>query len=62
MTRRVEDHVEHIAVETALGRQHALEVVHRKGRRERRGGAMVGRVRSNTLYRLDEGAPVLVLF
>ena len=31
VTRGVEDHVEYIAVELALGRRHALEVVHGKG-------------------------------
>ena len=65
VTRGVEDHIEYIAVELALGRRHALEVVHRKGdlgpSREKR-GAKVGRVRRDKVYRLDEGGPVLVLF
>jgi hypothetical protein len=41
LTRGAEDHFEYIAVELALGRQHALQAVHRKGRlgpsREKRG-------------------------
>ena len=41
MTRGVEDHVEYMAVEMSLGRQHALEVSHRigdLGLPEKRGG------------------------
>jgi hypothetical protein len=39
VTRGVDDHVEYLALELALGRRYALEVVYRKGdwgRRERR--------------------------
>ena len=62
--QRVEDHVEYIAAEMALVRHHALEVVHRKcdlgPSTEKRGRRLVD---SNaTLYPLDEGAPVFVLF
>ena len=41
MTRGVEEHVEYMAVEMSLGRQHALEVSHRigdLGSPEKRGG------------------------
>ena len=64
MTRGVEDYVEYIAIELALGRQHALEVVHGKGdlgpSREK-GGRRLGESDA-TVYRLDEGALVPVLF
>ena len=42
MIRGVEDYVDHITVELALGRQHVLELVHGKDNlrpsREKRGG------------------------
>ena len=55
VTRGVEDHVEYIAIQLAPSGRYALEVIHRKGdlgpSREK-GGAKVGRVRCDAVYRL----------
>ena len=51
VTRGEADHVEHIAIELVLGRQHALEVVHGisdLGPRERGGWGNAGRVRCDS--------------
>ena len=64
MTGGVEDHVEYIVVELALGRQHPLELVHGKDDlrppREKGGRRLVQS--DVTVYRLDGGALVPVLF
>ena len=52
VTRGEADHVEHIAVELVLGRQHALEVVHGMSDlrpRERGGWRKAGRVRCDSV-------------
>ena len=63
VTRGAECHVEYIAVQLALGRQHALEVVHRKGNLGPSRGKRVRRGCSSPMRvcRLEEGAPFLFL-